>query len=180
MADKKLELKRQGPQGPDCTSLHSVIMDGTMSLREFIDAAMAKCPDCHGAFRIAGRDGLPTPKQASADYDKGRLLEAFPDDLMDLPVARAVARGGWSAMDWAVILGPAPEVPEPGTAPVYFKDWKYGEGRNAPVRLEYEDGTAVAMRRTDFDRAFGTVVRLSLDRLEDEYGDAVLGKENAR
>ena len=179
MAAKKLELKQQCPQGPDCTALHIVIITGDMSLREFIGAAMAQYPDCHGAFRIAGRDGLPTPKQVNADYGKGRLLEAFPDDLMDLPVARAVARGGWSAMDWAIILGPLPEVPGPGEAPVGLKDWKYGPDRDAPVRLEYENGIVIALRRAEFDRAFGTIVRLDLEKLETEYAHAICGKEDA-
>lgn len=92
-------LISNGPEGGDCTAPYIVELNGEYTVRTFIQDVL-KVKDEWGRISIdisKGFFGDP-----SCEYSKGRLLNALPDNYLDLKVVSAKAHGGWSMMNYVL------------------------------------------------------------------------------
>ena len=91
-------IYRAGPFG-DCTSGYDVSFPEGMTVEEFIKAVVAERPNEWGKI-TCGRCSL-------ADYKRGEIH--YSPDYEELKSARAAtisAHGGWSLMDYNIVIHP--------------------------------------------------------------------------
>lgn len=95
-------LKPAGPERGDCTAPYEVVFDRRCTLREFC-ASVLKNEKDWGYVLI--RDDRPwSAKKQKFEYRYGAMLDPVPEDLLGRKIDGATAEGGWSRMDYFVLL----------------------------------------------------------------------------
>lgn len=80
----------------DCTSVFEVILDREYTVRDFINAVLSNGE--HGCIEIKGSSLV-------CEYHGSAIKSgAFPDDVLQEKVLSAKAYGGWSLMDYELVL----------------------------------------------------------------------------
>lgn len=96
--------------GSDCTAPYDVILDKPYTVGEFINEVLTTRPNEWGEFivRHKGSDYFGT--MARAEYRYGEMKNRhgikteIPEEFALLPIKEVKAAGGWSAMDYNLII----------------------------------------------------------------------------
>ena len=85
----------------DCTAKYAVEMDHVYTVKHFIDEVLTRNEwgrisiDCYND---------PFTDQPNCEYNKDKLISDLPEELMDRIFIEARARGGWSSMDYILVI----------------------------------------------------------------------------
>lgn len=97
------EFVQTGPTAGDETAPYDVILDKTYTVQEFINTVITKLSGEWGYI------GVKNPKdpffgEPHCEYKWGKLLSSMPDDILTKTIRSAKASGGWSRMDYILVL----------------------------------------------------------------------------
>ena len=98
-----IKLRQNTPTAGDCTAGYEVTMDKTYYVKEFIDEVLSN----KGEWGYIGikKEGVPTFfGDPNCEYKWGRLLSNLPEEYLDKEISIVSASGGWSRMDYLLIL----------------------------------------------------------------------------
>lgn len=109
---KTFELRYIGPEGSDCTAPYAVIFDGSMTVKEFVDAVLTRTKEW-GTIEIEPLfyDGKPMynlyNSHMQVDYSHGEITgNTIPNDIMarTIKASDCRAHGGWSSMYYFIFV----------------------------------------------------------------------------
>lgn len=95
------KLTQLSPEGSDCTAPYSVELDREYTVAEFVEAVLSRTREW-GHVNITNGDDYFGDK--ICEYSHGDLKGEVPEAFKDLKVISARAHGGWSAMDYYLIV----------------------------------------------------------------------------
>ena len=99
---KMIELTQAAPERSDCTAPYTVTLHKEYTVREFVNEIVSNEKDW-GYIGIA--DGKNWSRGTPhCEYRWGELLSTLPEEIMDRTIESATADGGWSAMDYKLVL----------------------------------------------------------------------------
>lgn len=90
--------------GSDCTAPYDVIMDKPYTVGDFINEVFTTRPSEWGKFVVKCKGGSHFGRMASAEYRYGAMEGAMPEEFAPLLVKEVKAAGGWSNMDYYLII----------------------------------------------------------------------------
>lgn len=87
----------------DCTCDYNIELDKDYIVEEFIKEVLSSNPDEWGSIGIDDGVGYShgTPY---CDYKNGKLLTKLPDEVLSKKVSKVTSSGGWSLMDYKILL----------------------------------------------------------------------------
>lgn len=88
-------LIQTAPEGSDCTTPYNVEFYKSMAVGEFINDILKQKE--WGKISIANTD-------ISCWYKDGNLESKIPNSVLDRYISSATASGGWSRMDYTIVL----------------------------------------------------------------------------
>lgn len=92
--DRVFSLSQSGQTGSDCTARYSVtIKDGT-TIEEFMKEVLSR-----NEWGYVNIDRHPR-----IEYKRGSIVEGEWEDVKDAEVVMADAHGGWSRMDYRLLI----------------------------------------------------------------------------
>lgn len=94
-------IRTGGPYG-DCTCDYDIKLDKEYTVAEFVKTVLENKPDewgYIGIWRSKTIFGDPTCR-----YDYGKLRSTLPDDILDKKIRSVDASGGWTRMDYLLVL----------------------------------------------------------------------------
>jgi len=84
----------------DCTALYSVEMTKPYTVKEFIKQVLRKKE--WGYVGIENKYGESIFGDPRCEYKGSKLITEMPKEVLDKPVLRASASGGWTRMDYTL------------------------------------------------------------------------------
>lgn len=90
--------------GSDCTAPYDVIMDKPYTVGEFINEVFTTRPGEWGEVVVKRKGRSYFDRMASAEYRYGEMESAMPEEFASLPIKEVKAAGGWSNMDYYLII----------------------------------------------------------------------------
>lgn len=94
----------------DCTAPYDVILDKSYTVAEFIREVLTTRSNEWGQFNIRRKGSSWLDRMAVVEYRYGKLENRdrenteIPEIMVSLPIEEVEARGGWSAMDYDLII----------------------------------------------------------------------------
>jgi len=90
--------------GGDCTAPYKVELDSPYTVGEFIKEVLMKCSNEWGDFEVRTAGGWFHPTIFRVEYKYGKLMENIPEEIASLSIVKASSCGGWTAMDYNIIV----------------------------------------------------------------------------
>ena len=96
--------------GGDETAPYDVILDKPYTVGEFINEVLTTRSNEWGEFIVRHKDSGFLDRMASAGYRYGEMKNRngekteIPEEFASLPIKEVKAAGGWSAMDYNLII----------------------------------------------------------------------------
>ena len=96
--------------GGDCTAPYDVLLDKPYTVGEFINEVLTTRSNEWGEFIVRRKGSGYFDRMASAEYRYGKMKNrngentAIPVELISMPIMEIKAAGGWSAMDYNLIV----------------------------------------------------------------------------
>ena len=92
-----------GPERGDCTAPYKVEMDCEYTVRSFVEEAITRNDGKDwgyiGVYKYRVPHGEPC-----IEYRWGKSVGEMPEKILDLKVLSATADGGWSRMDYIMVV----------------------------------------------------------------------------
>lgn len=123
----------------DCTEVYSMSFSAGMTVHEFIDVVLKK-----KEWGFVSFDNV----KGSIWYDNGKITDGNIDKFMDYRIKAGSANGGWSRMDYRLIIEPSESVtPEKKAEGMTEKDiQKVLTERNITVELHISETDTTPVR----------------------------------
>lgn len=93
--------------GSDCTAPYDVKLDKPYTVGEFINEVLTTRSNEWGDFTVKNKKGWYVRieyRYGEIDTLDGHIVTKLPDDLCALPVKDVKASGGWSNMDYDLMI----------------------------------------------------------------------------
>ena len=96
--------------GGDCTAPYDVILDKPYTVGEFINEVLTTRSNEWGKLIVRRKGSGYFDRMASAEYRYGEMRSyegkktTIPEEIASLPIKEVKAAGGWSAMDYNLII----------------------------------------------------------------------------
>lgn len=102
MRSDVFELRYKGPTFGDCTAPYYVILKGSPTVKEFIDAVLEDKSEWGyiGIYNKGSIFGFPNIEFRHGETNITEEMKKY----LNLIVVEATAHGGWSRMDYILIL----------------------------------------------------------------------------
>lgn len=94
--------KQSGPTGGDCTAVYSIELCRNYTLKEFIEEVLKEYPNEWGFFEL--REEHHTRPFKVIEYKYGNIVGKIPTDIINVPISCTKSDGGWSNMDYIIII----------------------------------------------------------------------------
>lgn len=94
----------------DCTAPYDVQLDKPYTVAEFVREVLVTRPNEWGNFYVRHKGSRWLDRIATVEYRYGKMESRnsekteVPEEFNSLPVLEVKARGGWSAMDYDLII----------------------------------------------------------------------------
>ncbi|MDE6754477.1 MAG: hypothetical protein K2J82_07680 [Muribaculaceae bacterium] len=89
----------------DCTAPYDVVLDKPYTITEFIHEVLTTRPNEWGQFNIRQKGSNWLDRMAVVEYRYGKMENRDWEKIVaSLPIEEVKARGGWSAMDYDLII----------------------------------------------------------------------------
>lgn len=89
-----------GTPGGDCTAPYTVVYDGAMTVREFIETWVKENPDEWGGFKIVNGSAL----LEGCSYSRGRIGMLPNESILNRYIKEVNGSGGWSRSDFVLTI----------------------------------------------------------------------------
>ncbi len=105
-----LKFIQTHPAGGDCTAPYDVILDKPYTVGEFISEVLTTRPKEWGEFFVRYKGSGYFDRMARAEYRYGEMKNrhgektAIPEEYAVMPIKEVKAAGGWSVMDYNLII----------------------------------------------------------------------------
>ncbi len=99
-----IKLIQTRPESRDCTAPYDVKFDKPYTIGELVNEVLTTRRNGWGDFEVREGGSWFKPTICRVDYRYGKLMGELPEDIAKLPIVRATAYGGWSAMDYNIIV----------------------------------------------------------------------------
>ena len=90
--------------GGDETAPYDVIPDKPYTVGEFINEVLITRPNEWGEFIVRRKGSGYFGRMASAEYRYGKMETEIPAEFATQPIKEVKAAGGWSSMDYNLII----------------------------------------------------------------------------
>lgn len=101
-AMSKFVFEQIRPEGGDCTAPYNVKFYEKCTVRDFISEVLARKE--WGSIGIWNPEENPFFGSPAITYRQDVLHGDFPDEIMDKRIKSATSHGGWSRMDYILVL----------------------------------------------------------------------------
>ena len=88
--------------GSDCTAPYDIVDYQAKTAVEFINEMLQQCKSEWGDIEVWA-DNKPLDHKR-IKYDRGKLLDEFPDTWKYKEVTKVIAAGGWGKMDYRIYV----------------------------------------------------------------------------
>lgn len=94
----------------DCTAPYDVVLDKPYTISEFIEEILKAHPNEWGKFYVRRKGSGWLDRMAEIEYRYGKMENRdrekaeIPDEFASLPILEIKARGGWTNMDYDLII----------------------------------------------------------------------------
>lgn len=95
-------LRYKGPTGGDCTAPYYVDLKGTPTVRDFINAVLDDKSEW-GYIGIYNKNSIFGTPNIEFRYGETKISDEM-EEYLDKIIIDAVASGGWSRMDYILVL----------------------------------------------------------------------------
>lgn len=98
-----INLKQRTRTFQDCTAGYEIHLTKQYTVKEFIDEVLTK--DEWGVISISdGTEAWYNSGTPLVEYKRGNLLNKMPDEYLDKVIIKATAFGGYSNMDYKLMV----------------------------------------------------------------------------
>lgn len=97
------KFKKSGPTSGDCTAPYDIILEKTYTVEEFVNTVLTNRDNEWGYIGIKNKNE-PFFGYPCCEYKRGHLLSVLPADILAKKIQSVTASGGWSRMDYKLIL----------------------------------------------------------------------------
>ena len=100
----KFRFIQTAPEAGDCTAPYDLQFLEPMTVGEFVEEVLKR--NDWGTIYIYDPDNRENwyRRKERCEYDHGNLKVRFPDDILMREIKSASSHGGWSLMDYTLVL----------------------------------------------------------------------------
>lgn len=95
-----IKLVKSSEVHQDETANYDVLLDKEYTVREFVEEILEKRKKEWGRIYLNNSMEINNPY---CEYQHGKLIKSFPNNILDRIIIVAKAKGGWTLMDYVLI-----------------------------------------------------------------------------
>ena len=99
-----IKLIQTHPDSRDCTAPYDVELDKPYIIGELVNEVLTTRKGEWGEFRVRHEGDGWLDCFFRVEYKYGKLIGELPNDIANLPIIKTTSCGGWSAMDYYIIV----------------------------------------------------------------------------
>ncbi len=102
---KSFDFFQTGPEARDCTVPYDIIFHRKMTVGEFVKEVLTRNEWGYiDIYDSNDKENCYRKKNCICSYSRDKTETNFPEDILDKKIMSATAHGGWTRMDYTLIL----------------------------------------------------------------------------